>query len=55
MATSENPGLCVTPFDKMLIYLCVNSAFVPVASLDSGVFGGRPMKYPGRATIKRVK
>ena len=39
MASSENPKLCVTPFAEMLIYLCVNSAFGSVASLDFGVFG----------------
>ena len=38
-ATSENPELCVT-LHEMLIYLSVNSAFVSVASLDFGIFGG---------------
>ena len=50
-ATSENPGLCVTlsrqnahlPFN-------VNSAFVSVASLDSGVFGGCPNKENAKDT-----
>ena len=40
--TSENPGLCVTLPRQNAHLPSVNSAFVPVASLDSGVFGGCP-------------
>ena len=39
LAASENPELCVT-----LLRQNVNSAVVPVASLDFGVFGGYHMK-----------
>ena len=54
MASSENPGLCITPFDKMFIYLCVSSAFVSVASLDSGVFGCRLMLIKNNITTTGV-
>ena len=43
LATSENPGLCVTLPRQNAHLPCVNSAFVSVASLDSEVFGGRPL------------
>ena len=39
-ATSENPELCVTLPRRNAHLPCVNSAFVSVASLDFGVFGG---------------
>ena len=42
-AASENPKLCVAlpPYIRRNARLpCVNSAFVSVASLDFGVFGG---------------
>jgi hypothetical protein len=35
----------------MLIYLYVNSAFASVASLDFGVFGGRPLYYYYRIRV----
>ena len=40
MATSENPELCVTLPRQNAHLPNVNSAFVSVASLDFGVFGG---------------
>ena len=40
-ATSENPGLCVTLPRQNAHLPCVNSAFVPVESLDSEACGGR--------------
>ena len=40
MATSENPGPCVTLPRQNAHLPFVNSAFVSVASLDSEVFGG---------------
>ena len=40
LATSENPGLCVTLPRQNAHLPCVNSAFVSVTSLDSRVFGG---------------
>ena len=36
----KTPNSALRSLDKMLIYLYVNSAFVSVASLDFGVFGG---------------
>ena len=36
----KTPKSALRSLDKMLIYLYVNSAFVSVASLDFGVFGG---------------
>ena len=38
-AASENPGPCVAPPRQNAHLPCVNSAFVPVASLDSEVLG----------------
>ena len=40
-AASENPELCVTLLRQNAHLPNVNSAFVSVASLDFGVFGGR--------------
>ena len=36
----KTPNSALRFLDEMLIYLCVNSASVSVASLDFGVFGG---------------
>jgi len=40
MEPLKTPNSALRSFDKMLIYLNVNSAFVSVASLDYGVFRG---------------
>ena len=41
----KTPDSALRSLDKMLIYLCVNSAFVSVASLNSEVFGGCHVCY----------
>ena len=54
----KTPDSALRSLDKMLIYLCVNSAFVSVASLDSEVFGGchdfKPSKLGNYITINYI-
>ena len=45
LATSENPKLCATLPTQNAHLPIVNSAFVSVASLDFGAFGGCPLDF----------
>jgi len=56
----KTPDSALRSLDKMLIYLNVNSAFVSVASLDSGVFIGSlelliRLCYPKAAILERSR